>query len=84
MYLTAPDWGDLIGAPSGGPDGTPDFEDITAIVNTFQRSITAPNVSMADLAPAIPDQVVNFLDINAGVMAFLGSAYPYAGPSACP
>lgn len=82
-FHTSPTWGDLVGGAPGGPDGTADFEDISALVDAFQGMGSAPDVTVADLAPGLPDQVVDFVDISAGVEAFQGAAFPYSGPAAC-
>lgn len=71
-------WGDVI-APAQR-----NFADISAVVGKFQDKPAAVGKSRADLAPNIPDRIVNFSDISVCVNAFMGLAYPYAGPATCP
>ena len=85
---TVPLWGDVAGDFVGGswtgPDGTVDFNDITAVVDCFRVLPGAPIVPQADLAPGRPDRVIDFDDIPEVVAAFLGLPYPFDGAGDCP
>lgn len=83
--LTAGKFGDVSGAThSSPPNNIVNFQDVAAIVASFNGSASAPTIPRADLYPGVPDRIVNFLDISADVGAFQGKPYPFAGPSGCP
>jgi hypothetical protein len=77
-------WGDLVGdcsvTPCTPPDGKVDFIDISAIVGKFQDSEWAPIKARADVAPEVPDRVIDFSDIMYVVDAFRGQPYPFSEP----
>ena len=52
-------------------------------VDKFKNLPGAPVKARADVAPEIPDQIVDFVDIPWVVDAFRGLPYPW-GPSADP
>ena len=87
LLITTAKWGDIVGpfSEEGGPK-QPDFLDIGSLVAKFQAKHDAPIKARAQLQPNIPDptQRVDFKDIAAGVDAFLGKPYPFAGPQPCP
>jgi hypothetical protein len=81
-------WGDV--APTffepGGP-AQPDFGDVSALVDKFTASPTAPSKARTLLHPNVPDpcgEAISFIDIAGCIDAFTGAPYPYAGPVACP
>ena len=47
-------------------------------------SAGAPVKSRVDLAPEIPDRIIDLVDVSAAVDAFRGLPYPYDGPVGCP
>ncbi len=63
----------------------PDALDISSMVNKFKNLAGAPSKVDAQLQPNTPDPLddLSALDIVAGVDAFKGFGYPYAGPTAC-
>lgn len=76
-------FGDIVGNDlSAPPNGTIDFRDITASVQSFKGSASAPPLLRADILGCVPDQIVNFIDITGVVAAFKGRTY--AGGSLCP
>jgi len=62
------------------PNGAVDFEDISAVIDKFKNSHDAPGMSRADIAPNLPDDIPDFVDIRIVVDAFEGRPYPFAGP----
>lgn len=76
-------WADVV-APFFPASGQPNFQDIAAVVASFQDHATAPSLPISELYPHVPDQVLNFLDVSSAVSAFMGVAYPFAGPGSCP
>ncbi len=75
---TAVPWGDIAGQPeSGGPDGSVDMLDVSAVVERFKNQPGAVEVHRADLAPATPDGIVDFSDISEVLDAFRGKPYPF-------
>jgi subtilisin family serine protease len=81
-------WGDVVGDTFVGgmwsaPQGTIDFNDITAEVDKFKNAVGAPVKARSDLAGDTPDQVIDFNDISEAVEVFKGGGYPFAGPT-CP
>ena len=79
----------LVGVFSGGewtpPDGVVDIiNDITAILAKFSNGPTAPIKARCDLAPQVPDRIVDFPnDIQQVINAFQGQSYPF-GFNGCP
>ena len=76
---TTTKFGDLV-----DPIGNVNFQDIAALVDAFQNRPGAPPRTVADLYPAIPDYLINFLDIALDVTAFQLKPYPYGDPTNCP
>ena len=92
LLNTATVWGDLVGTGNNQlPNGIVDFVDISAGVDRFRNSPTAPPRTWCDLGGDSPTQGVNlnmdFSDIALIVDAFRGKSYPFPGPTApnpCP
>ena len=84
---TAP-WGDLVGVFVDGewtpPDGDVTFLDVSAGVECFVSSPVAPPRERCDINPAVPDNVIDFVDILYAVRGFQGVAYPFEEPDPCP
>jgi hypothetical protein len=80
-------WGDLTDACDplgcGAPNGSSDFDDISAIVDKFRNLPVSPHKASADVAPETPDQTVDFTDIPAVVDGFRGLPYSYAIGDGC-
>jgi len=87
IYTTTSVWGDIVGEfvePAWTPgDGTTDFVDISALVDSFRNLPTAPPADWCDIYPAYADGVIDFNDIAACVDGFRGLPYPFDGPE-CP
>ena len=66
------------------PNGTVNFNDISAVVDKFKNKEGAPAKARADIAPQTPQKIVDFDDISAVVEAFRGLSYPYGGLDDCP
>jgi len=90
-YSTGPDidtaavWGDIeepFAPQAESPQ--PDFYDIAAAVKAFVEAVDAPPMVQADLYNGVPDRVIDFRDIALVVSGFVGSPYPFAGPTLCP
>jgi hypothetical protein len=92
-------YGDIVGGCADGgwtmgdgyvdswtpPQGTANFDDITAVVDKFKNAPNAPRKPRADVDPAVPDLKVDFGDIPAVVDGFRELRYPYAVPGdRCP
>lgn len=82
-------WGDTVGCfvdrAWGRADGRADMIDITAALDRFRNAPLAPPLAWCDVAPAVPDGVVDITaDIVRIVDAFRGFPYPFAVPNACP
>lgn len=81
-------WGDIVSdcsvTPCGPPDGDADFDDISALVDKFRNLLHAPVKARADIAPRLPDRVVDFIDIAWAVDAFRGPPYSFPPPEPCP
>lgn len=84
-------WGDVAAGfdPGAGswtpPDGRVDVAvDVVAMLNKFGNRPGAPAKARVDLAPAIPDKIINVLDLVRGVDAFRGLPFPFpANVSPC-
>jgi len=89
LVLHTGTWGDAV-VPFADPLGPvqPDFTDISAIVDKFLASPTAPSKPSAQLQPntPFPERPIDFRDISACVDSFLGILYSssYPGPCTCP
>ena len=77
-------WGDLVGAFDAtfgfwtAPDGTVNVtSDILAMLETFQSTPGFPRKVRIDVEPAIPNGVVNILDVVFVLDAFRGLPYPF-------
>jgi Zn-dependent metalloprotease len=77
-------WGDVWGgAPGVPPDGRVDMHDVAAVLDAYKHITTAPPATRADLAPAVPDHLVSFLDIGQAVRAFKNMPYPFTDLPPC-
>ena len=74
---TASLWGDVAGSINGKPDGIVNMVDVSAVVDLFGQG-DLNRLHEGDLAPAIPDQRVDFADISEVVNAYRGRPYPFA------
>lgn len=71
--------------PCGPPDGTVNVTaDVIAILDKFANRPNAIVKARADVGPAVPDLVIDVLDLLQGVDAFRGIPYPFALPAPCP
>ena len=88
MIATVALWGDAVGAYSAdvwtAPNGTVNFNDISAAVKAFQVVPSAPDLSRTDMHDAVPNRLTNFADIDLFVKAFQVQPYPYGDAAACP
>jgi len=79
-------WADVATPFEGEGTAQPDFRDLSQFVFKF-RAVGGPIRVAAELDPNVinlQDVFVDFKDIAAAVSSFLGLAYDYAGPAACP
>lgn len=72
--------GDFVGSQWTPPNGTVDFNDITAVVDAFRSLPTAPPVYFVDLIGSVGyecrlDRAIDFGDISAAVDGFRGYTY---------
>ena len=81
-------WGDAVGMFDGSkytpPNGVVNYDDIQAAVKYFIAGGVGggiPHLCQVDLAPQVPDQVLNFTDIQKLVDAFKSEYYPYGNAS---
>jgi len=72
---TTPMWGD-----AAGPIGIVNVLDIVGFVDQLKSLPGSPPVEACDVYPAVPDQVVNALDITLAVDAFKEFPYPFPLP----
>jgi len=92
IVVTTGKWGDVVAPYFGDQPGVaqPDFTDISAVVEKFLQSATAPSKTHAALVPndPLPNQSIDFNDIAACVSGFLGAPYAdeggISGPCTCP
>lgn len=81
-------WGDIvedcIPCGCGPPDCSLGFDDISAVVDKVTNQPCAVSKTRADVAPDLPDKIVDFVDVPYVVDAFQGFPYPFDGPSGCP
>jgi glucose/arabinose dehydrogenase len=77
-------WGDVRGASQGTPpDGVVNFGDVSAVLDAFRGSPTAPPIHRADLTGAgscTPNRSINFADVSTALNAFRGADDPCEGP----
>jgi len=85
-------WGDAIGMFTGpvgtppnvwtGPQGSTNWDDLTASLRTFQGSIAtnATHVSVTDIHPRVLNRIVNIDDVFVFIKAFQGYQYPFGCP----
>jgi murein tripeptide amidase MpaA len=71
-------WGDLV-----APFGDVDALDVVAGVACFEVREGAPSLERCDVYPALPDHVIDALDVASIIDAFRGVAYPFALPDFC-
>ncbi len=88
LEVTTLPWGDIVEPWFDNVEGVPqpDFKDISSVVAKFQALPTSVTKARAQLRPncVLPWRQIDFKDIAAGVSAFVGDAYWYHGPCACP
>lgn len=81
-------FGDAVAPFEGEGSTQPDFADISAVVDKFLATPTAPAKALAQLHPNVPFPMrpIDFMDIADAVSAFLGSEFAsiYTGPCVCP
>ena len=81
-------WADVVGAKTGqewtSPDGIVNMDDIMAAVQGFKQLPSAPPLTWVDISPELPDEVLNFADIQQIVLAFKSGPYPFSDPNDCP
>ena len=72
-------WGDTVGSFNGSywtaPQGTVNIDDAVAVIKTWQ-GLTAPNaapVSWVDVEPTMTNRLINFNDVFAVLLAFVGT-----------
>lgn len=79
---------DMAAPYEGSGSSQPDFTDISADVDKFLASPTAPPKALAQLHPNVvfPLRPIDFADIADAVSSFLGTSYSslYSGPCTCP
>lgn len=83
VEVTTTRLGDLVTPFTAMEPVQPDFRDIRAVVSKFLDDPGAVDVAFADIADSVPDQSVDFRDINVEVTSFLGDHYPYGPPTVC-
>ena len=67
------------------PDGSVSIPfDVVAILDKFQNKPGAPLKSRADLAPKVPNRVINVLDTTSAIDAFGGALYPFSPTTPAP
>ncbi len=94
LSVGTPMWGDLVGdctpRPNDGfctpADASIDVTtDVTAVLNKFKNTGTAPLKARADVEPATVDFLINIADVTRMLDAFRGNPYPFMpGPVPCP
>ncbi len=81
---TSARWGDVVGADNPHLlDGSTDSADLAAVLDAFRGAISAPPHYRADLAPAVPNQIVDSIDIVVLLDAVSGRPYPYVPRRPC-
>jgi hypothetical protein len=84
LSITTSKWGDIAGGGCQAPNNAVDMVDISCLIDKFNNRPGAPMKARSDIAPDVPDKVVNFVDIEKIVDAFRSVLYPYFGPDECP
>ncbi|GAG19206.1 unnamed protein product, partial [marine sediment metagenome] len=81
-------WADVVGPKIGGlwtpPEGVVNFDDIQAIIQTFERVPDAPHWAAVDLDAEVPNAVINLTDVQLTILSFEGGPYPFSDPANCP
>lgn len=87
-------WGDCVGFFTGTewtpPNGSVNFDDVTAAIKTFQDpdAINATHVSVTDVHPNLPplhpNRLVNIDDVAQILQGFQGNPYPGFAIENCP
>jgi hypothetical protein len=76
-------WGDVAGLPLGGgafgpPDARVDIiSDAIALLNKFNNRPNALPKARCDIQPALPDLVIDIVDVSRAIDAFRGMPYPF-------
>lgn len=86
QVVTTGYYGDVVPPFAFESELQPDINDVLAVVDKLLGLESAPVKARAQMQPnePIPDQPVVIGDVLEIVDSFLGNAYPYSGPSACP
>jgi len=88
ILRTSIKFGDVVGASVDlPPDNSTNFRDVHALVIAFAGWQQTASVAWLDLAPQVPDTVVNFADVFVAVTGFQtdGAGYSFvADPCDCP
>ncbi len=91
LTITMSRVGDVVGdcgvTPCTAPQGVVDFVDISALVEKFKNTPSAPrkarsDIIHSDVAQPLPDHKIDFVDISYCVDAFRSLASPLPGPPA--
>jgi hypothetical protein len=84
--VTTTTWGNIV-----APHGSPNFGDVSAVLDRFRGVTSAPNLTRTDLVgPGSPGTSniinlgVNFADVSADLDAFRGIPYPFTAPTCTP
>ena len=89
LVVSTSRWGDIGGPfdPTTGRWAAPDDRvdvvfDAVAILGKFANEAGAPSKQRADIQPAVPDRIIDILDVVFVIDAFRGSTYPFEPVSA--
>lgn len=84
LFIETPHWGDIVGSLKNDiPANLVDEQDIMVVLNMFEGTLNDFNILRADIHPAIPNQIIDILDILLVVDAYLGKDYPFEFPAVC-
>ena len=86
MKVRTARWADVTTPYADYGNNQPNFQDVTALVDTFKGTPMSIGIPRALLQPnvATPNTAqINFANVSLAVGAFQGKPYPYAGPSHC-
>ena len=83
LVVTNSLWGDIVSdcteLPCGPPNNSVDIPfDTVAILDKFVNLVTGPIKSRCDLAPEIPNRIIDISDVSWSVDAFSALPYPFA------
>lgn len=80
-------WCDCVGSFNGtwsAPNGLVNVDDLSAVIQAFQRLPASPPITWVDVHPESPNDLINFADVQVIVKGFLGDPYPFSDPALCP